>query len=454
MHLGFIARKYLFSRVIAFAALVVVASSVALLIVIVSVMEGFRSELQGRIRSTSSDLKVEGTRYIGLREPEAVAEIVSRVAGVRSAEPYVETLVLFRNEGVLGGEELEHRFLRVVDVDRELRERELAEWIRAGRNPEIPIPSPEDPRDLFRPEWLKLVRRLRRAAAEKPAEKPLEVPPAILVGAEAFRRYVLPGDTVQLTAFSPSTQTPRTGEFTVAGYFKTGIYELDSLGLILDRAAARGFLGLVLPDGRETASGLRIEVEPGRSSEEGLREVQEAVRAALDQAGVPFVRVLTWRDEKSSLLDAVRTEKFLMSFILGVIILFSGLMMFIILTLLVVEKTRDLGVLQSLGVTPRGIQAIFVRIGAALCLGGTAIGVAYGLGFAFGVNTIQRWITLLTGLEVFPRNVYYLDRIPVRFEVLDLALIIAPTVLVSFLGAQIPALRAARKDPVVALRYE
>jgi lipoprotein-releasing system permease protein len=129
-------------------------------------------------------------------------------------------------------------------------------------------------------------------------------------------------------------------------------------------------------------------------------------------------------------------------------------MMFIILTLLVVEKTRDLGVLQSLGVTPRGVAGIFLRIGCTLSACGLALGAAYGIGFALCINDIQRWVELFTGWQVFPRDTYYLDKIPVRFETLDLLLIIVPTVLVGFLGALLPAWRASRKDPVVALRYE
>ena len=142
-----------------------------------------------------------------------------------------------------------------------------------------------------------------------------------------------------------------------------------------------------------------------------------------------------------------------MSVILGVIILFGGLMMFIILTLLVVEKTRDLGVLQSLGATPGSIASIF-RIGVALCTAGSILGIAHGVGFASIVNLIQRWVKVLTGYEVFPPSVYYIDKIPVQFQTLDLLSIIVPTVVVSLLASAIPAVRAARKDPVVALRYE
>ena len=113
-----------------------------------------------------------------------------------------------------------------------------------------------------------------------------------------------------------------------------------------------------------------------------------------------------------------------------------------------------IGVLQSLAATPKEVDSIFFRIGLVLCVTGTAIGTIYGVGFALCVNTIQRWITLLTGWKLFDPDVYYLDSIPVRFQPWDLVLIIVPTVLLSLLAARIPAVRASRKDPVVALRYE
>ncbi len=114
--------------------------------------------------------------------------------------------------------------------------------------------------------------------------------------------------------------------------------------------------------------------------------------------------------------------------ILGMIVLFSAFMMFTVLTLLVVEKTRDIGVLESMGATPEGIARIYLFIGLTLCLAGTALGTAYGVGFAASVNTIQRWVKLLVGLEVFSQRVYYLERIPGRFDAGDLAWIIVPTV--------------------------
>lgn len=450
MYRWFIATKYIFSRIMTFAALFAVALSVALLIIVISVMEGFRSELVNRIRGTSSDLKVESTRYIDLRDPEAVARVVEKVPGVRATAPYVETLTLYRKERTSGGaQDFEQRFLRIVDLERELRVGDLAAYVAAVGFARLP----EDPRVLFSRQWNES--GLWKALGREPPHAPGEFPPPVIVGKESRRRdFLLPGDVIVLTSYSPGTQRPRTGKFQVAGFFKTGLYELDSRGIIMERSAGRDFLELVSPDGEELASGVRVAADVGSEAESALKGLRTDIETALKDAGVPFVRTLTWREEKASLLNAVRVEKSLISVILGMIVLFSGFMIFIILTVQVVDKTRDIGVLQSMGATAGGIASIYFRIGLTLCVVGTFVGTAYGIGFALGVNTIQRWIKVLTGFELFPQQVYYLDRIPVRFQPADLVFIIVPTVLASLLASLVPAYRAGRKDPVSALRYE
>lgn len=450
MYARFIALRYIFSRITTAAAMLVVAASVALLIVIVSVMEGFRSELLARIRGTSADLKVESIRYIDLKDPDSVASIIEKVPGVRATAPYVEIMALFRPGGSRQvSEDFQERYVRIIDIEKELRVGDLQKYVEAAGFAALP----RDVRMLFSKEWNEkgIWERLR---PRRWASEARTFPP-VLIGKEgAGRDLLFPGDVIELTAFSPTTQRPRTERFQVAGYFKTGIYDLDLNGIIMERSAGKTFLGLETPDGRELASGIAVSVEQGLEDEASLQRLRGKIEEALDQAGVPFVRARTWREEKASLINAVRVEKSLVSMILGMIVLFSAFMMFTVLTLLVVEKTRDIGVLRSMGATATGIARIYLLIGLILCLSGTALGTVYGVGFAASVNTIQRWVKLLVGLEVFSQRIYYLDRIPVRFDGGDLASIIVPTVVASLLASLIPAYRAARQEPVAALRYE
>ncbi len=453
MYKRFLVFRYLFSRVLPFAALVVVASSVALLIVIVSVMEGFRTEQQRKIRGTSSDINVTSRQYIDLRNSEEVARILEDIPGIEACAPFVETMVLYRpEEAGGGGPSLEIRFLKVLDVNSELDIGEYAEYIEAAEMESLGMKDlPEDPTEFFTREWVEegVWRSLGR-----PKPKGDEIPPPIMVGKEALRDLLRPGDVVSLTAYSPTTQLPATRDFTVAGYFKTGIYELDSKGILMSIEAADEFLSLTSAPGVRVVSGVRIAARPELRGENELKDLRETVERALDEAGIFFVRTQTWREERASLLQALKVEKALTSFILGITVLFGGFMIFLILTVQVVEKQRDIGVLQSMGVSQWGAAEVFLRMGMTLCIVGTVVGTIYGIGFAYFVNKIQHWITLLTGLEVFPLSVFYMDEIPVEFDPEDLLFIILPTVIASLFASLLPAYRAARKKPVDALRCE
>jgi lipoprotein-releasing system permease protein len=451
MYRWFLVYRYLFSRFVSFAALLVVASSVALLIVIVSVMEGFRSELKQRVRGTSSDLKVESTRHIGLEDPEQLAARLAKVPGVKATAPYTETLVLYTHESGFGAtRELDERYLRVVDVENEPLVGEFEKYIRA-----CAPAGPEWPRDLraaLSPEWAERGLWDALSGGYGTRSPPLvdgELPSPVLVGLEHWRWFVRHGHLIRLTAYSPGDHTLKNRVFLVVGFFKTGLYEMDSRGIVMEKSVAADFLGI-----DSVASGVRIAAEPEFTTTEGLQQLRGRVEKAIDEAGVLFTRTMTWEEEKATLLRAVRIEKTIVSVVLGIVVLFSGFMVFIILAVQVVEKTRDLGVLQSMGVSSTGIARIFCLLGCLVCISGTIIGTIYGVGFSLAVNTIQRWTYLITDHEVFPRQVFYMDEIPVRFEPFDLGLIIIPMVITGLLASLLPALRAARKDPVIALRYE
>lgn len=450
MYRWFIALRYLTGRFIPFAALITVAGGVALLIVILSVMEGFQTELEERIRGTSADLRVESRSLAGLRDPEALVKLVEAVPGVDSALPYVETLAMCRPDP-----DSQALFFALQARDL-LRDPHLPGYLenavrQSTRGDAIGPASgllagqPTDPAELLSPRWLE--DGLWRMSGMR---KPEPLPPPVLVGFEAMLNFGLtPGRSLRLTSYSPLANRAVEGDFVVAGVFLSRDYVYDSRTLLMPLAAALRFLELEDPlTGRARVSGVRISIAPG----EELEAVAERVKRATTE--IPFTRVRTWREEKATLLRAVKIEKTVMGIILGVLIIFAGFMIFIVLTVQVVEKTRDLGILQSLGSTSLGIARIYFLVGAGVCLAGTALGAGIGVVFSLSINTIQRWIYLLVGFELFPRNVYYIETIPVRLAPVDLIFIIVPTVLASLVASVIPAWRAARKDPVVALRYE
>jgi len=464
MYRWFIALKYLTSRFITFIALMIVAISVAVLIVILSVMEGFQADLQDRIRGTSADIRVESRSFIGLKNPGEIEGRVERVKGIRAISPFVESLVMHRPEGSSG---TDYFALQALDLVKEARVGGLDSYIEAagkrarksGRedisqlalysrgNPWKALSGqPATAEKILSPKWLeedlwKLSGEMRPGPDVQP----------VLVGYETLKRphYFFPGRILRLTSYSPVKNRTSTGDFFVAGVFLSRDYHFDRNTIVMPFSAAVDFLGLRDPlSGKERISGFRVAI----SRADELDDMKKGIEAELE--GIPFIRVRTWREEKASLLRAVGIEKAVVAIILGVLILFAGFMIFIVLTVQVVEKTRDLGILQSLGSTSWGIAGIYFQVGTGVCLIGTLLGTILGVAFSLSLNTIQRWIYLLVGFEVFPRDVYYIDHIPVRLSPDDLLFIIAPTVLASLLASVIPAWRAARKDPVVALRYE
>ena len=129
-------------------------------------------------------------------------------------------------------------------------------------------------------------------------------------------------------------------------------------------------------------------------------------------------------------------------------------MIFLILTLMVIEKTRDLGVLRSLGATRRGVITLFLRQGLALTLLGIVVGSIAGVILVQNINEIHDAIKAATGWSLFPPDVYYLSRIPTKMRFTDWSIVLGPALAFGYLGSLIPALWAARRDPVKALHHE
>ena len=471
MYRWFVAYRYVFSRFLTLAVLLVVTLAVTVLIIVVSVMEGFRNELETRIRGTTSDIKIESSVFLGLEAPDRVRELVESVPGVAGTAAVIETFALYNvGIGTSFDREAEDRLLLAFDFDNDLSRRELDRALRAAPvKPDFPefrglfrpdveelarelfASQPRSTEEIFSKQWIEgdLWKPWRSIKPNGPFPKGL---PLALVGAEAFRReLLLTGATIRLTSISPVQPTPKTQEFLVAGYFKTGLYDIDAKGIILSLDDANDFLGLEATGSQARASGLRVEVEPAYQDEAKLISLRERIETVLDENEVWFVTVQTWREARAQLLTAVKVEKVIVSVILGVVILFAGFMIFIVLTVQVVEKTRDIAVLQSLGASTWGIVSLFFAIGVTLSIAGVLLGAFYGIGFGLCANTLQRWIELLTGLVIFPDDVYYLEEIPVKFEARDLIQIIVATVSIALLASLIPAIRAARRDPVKGL---
>jgi lipoprotein-releasing system permease protein len=184
----------------------------------------------------------------------------------------------------------------------------------------------------------------------------------------------------------------------------------------------------------------------------GSYDEAPAVKAAIAPRFQGF-RVQTWEDLRAEYLAAVNTEKVMLLVVLSFIVLLGGFTILATLTLTVVEKTRDIGLMKALGGTTGGVLSLFARSGLLIGVLGGVLGLGLGLYVTHHVNTIKDGLEKI-GIRVFPPNIYLFREIPTRVDVASVAGIVLGAIGVAFLSGLPPALRAARMDPATALRHE
>ncbi len=399
-------RSERFVSVIAGFSLVGIALGVATLIIVMSVMNGFRQELLGRILGLNGHLGVYG---IGepLRDFDDIAGRIRALPGVVSATPIVEGQVLLSGErgGAIGG------LVRGIRPD-DLRARTLiADNIRAGTLADF---HGDD---------------------------------AIVVGIRLAQRWGLrPGDPVTLispqgaaTAFGT---VPRIRAYRIAAVFEAGMNEYDSSYVYLPFEAAQVFFQQ--PDGAS-----QIEVMVNNPDRVGA--VSQEIRRILQGRAV---RVLDWQQANNSFFAAVQVERNVMFLILTLIILVAAFNIVSSLIMLVKDKTRDIAVMRTFGASGGAITRIFLMVGASVGVVGTVVGTLLGVVFCWNIETIRGWVEKLSGANVFNPEIYFLTRLPAVMDPNEVMQVVGMALALSLLATLYPSWRAARTDPVEALRNE
>jgi len=164
--------------------------------------------------------------------------------------------------------------------------------------------------------------------------------------------------------------------------------------------------------------------------------------------------VQTWEEKQGSLLAAISVERGLLNVLLFMIIAVAGFGILAIFSMIVVEKTRDIGILKALGASNVGVMKIFLSYGLLLGVVGAVLGTGIGLTITYYLNEIEHYLTKWTGQEIFPRGVYYFDKIPTNIQLSSMMWVNVGAVCIAVLFSVLPALRAAMLHPVPALRYE
>jgi lipoprotein-releasing system permease protein len=208
--------------------------------------------------------------------------------------------------------------------------------------------------------------------------------------------------------------------------------------------------GMIDPQtGIDAVTTIQIKLRPGAD----LNAVRDKLRAHFPIDQFPY-RIQTWRDMQGPLLAAVQMETTLLNILLFLIIAVAGFGILATFFMIVVEKTRDIGILKALGAPSSGVMSIFLAYGLSLGLVGSGAGLVGGLIFVAQINNIAQIIEQITGHEVFDPTIYYFERIPTDVEPAAVVAVVLGAVGIAVAASVLPALRAARLHPVEALRYE
>jgi lipoprotein-releasing system permease protein len=401
----FIARRYLtakrkqaFISVITFISILGITIGVMALIIAIALITGWQRDVQDKILGSTSHIMVTDASREGLTDYERLMEKIEGLRGVRSATPVVYDVVLLsgpaENRGVV---------LKGIDFD---REKEFSPWLQVLESGSIPSPGS------------------KRAG--------------ILISDEmSMTTGVGVGDVVTVltspTSLSPLGLMPRPKRFLVTGIFNSGLYEFDTSTALVRLETAQEVFGL-----KERISYIQVRIENIFKAPQIGGEVKEIIP--------PLAYVTTWMELNKSLFSALKLEKNIMFLTIALIVIVAALNIIATLILMVMEKTRDIGILMAMGATSRNIKKIFFLQGAMIGVVGTAAGVALGLFWCWLANTFE--------LIKIPEDIYQIPFIPFHIQVVDLILIIGVTLLISLLSTLFPSHRAAKVDPVVALKYE
>ena len=263
------------------------------------------------------------------------------------------------------------------------------------------------------------------------------------------RRMIQPGDEIKISTVSAG-RPPEARHFnaTVVDIFKSGMSEYDSNLVFCNLEYLQKVRGMIDPQtGVRAVTSIQIKLKDYTDADEVVKKLK-----AVFPPGMFTVR--TWEQKQGPLLAAVEIETAILNVLLFLIIAVAGFGILAIFYMIVVEKTRDIGILKALGASSSGVMTIFLSYGLALGIVGSGVGVALGLLFVHYINEIEDFLTLLTGREVFDQTIYYFPAIPTFVNPMMVIWVAVGAMTIAVLASILPARRAARLHPVEALRYE
>ena len=260
-----------------------------------------------------------------------------------------------------------------------------------------------------------------------------------------------PGDDVQVMVTTVGrSPKPVSDMCTVVDFYNSNMHEYDSQFAFMPISELQKMRGMVNPmTGRGSVSTIQIKLKDGV-------DLDEAKKSMLQRFPVNeyFCDIKTWQDTQRPLLSAVNMELTILNILLFLIIAVAGFGILATFYMIVVEKTRDIGILKALGAPSGGVMSIFLGYGVSLGAVGTGAGIVLGLLFVYYINQIADFVQKITGQEIFDPTIYYFSEIPTIVSPWMVAGVAAGAIAIAVLASVLPSLRAARLHPVEALRYE
>lgn len=456
MYKSFLSWRYLLRRPVNLIGIVGILVGTGALIAILSIMSGFLEETRRTVRGSLSDLVIEPTdrpRRDGRPVPQDPARILAAVREDPRVEAACAQLTWFALIAPQGAEALADSHVKLFDPQNASRAGVQLVGI--------------DTEDEFRvSELARALERVPRLGSERVADpkRPFDPPPgyepdgrplaSVVVGEQLAASFELSrGSVVQLMTINPRPEDkefkPSNRRYVVAGTFRTMDNETDLARIYIDRRELMDLLG---PPREFSQVLVKLKDYP----RDGLA-VREELSERLFRAGLIAgytSEVRTWEQFKEVLLGAIANEKVLMAIMLSLVLLVAGFTIYAILSMMITEKRRDIGILCALGAPPRGIQALFLMIAFWDVLLGASLGAFCGVMLALKIDAIERFLSRLFGIQIFNRDVYLFDYIPSVVDPLAVALIVLGAFVCTFVFAIWPAWRASRLHPLDALRYE
>lgn len=405
-------RKSTFISIITFISTLGVMLGVMALIVVLAVMTGFEEDLKEKILGTNAHIVVvrNGAPMDDYRQ---VMDKLKTMDGVTAATPFIYNQVMLSS-----GKNVSGVVLRGIDVSTDRLVTRLSTTVVDGSIESLDQKSREGS----------------------------DVLPGLLVGKELAKHLNLfVGDKINVISpmgnITPLGMMPKMKPFQVTGIFNTGMFEYDSTLAYISLDQAQSFFDL-----GDTVTGVQLKVRDVYHTGDMVHSINQVLG--------PGYYARDWMQMNRNILFALKTEKVVMFIILTLIVLVAAFGIASTLFMVVMEKTRDIAILKSMGATGTSIMKIFVLEGLIIGIIGTILGVISGLLIALNLEPIINLIQKITGQNFFSKDIYYLDHFPSLVVPSDVALISVTAVLISFLATLYPAWQASRMLPAEALRYE